>query len=165
MISNEQIEELELILGKCVRLCAWIEFKITGFYASDKTKDMQIGLYQNKDLNICKDKKVAEKFTKTLEKYENDSFYTALKTLVKEDKNNTYFTRKQYMTLDLIRKLRNKVFHESTCLYIDWKTNDGEDIKKYNEDLKKAKKLLSRATQYKEVVEKRYKAVYLGIDK
>lgn len=165
MISKEQIEELELILGKCVRLCAWIEYEVTNFYAFDKTRDMPSGIYQDKNFNICVDRKVEGKYVKTFEKYENDSFNTALKTLIKEDKNNIYFSKKQYMTLEQIRKLRNEVFHDSMCFYISWKNRDEEVMEEYNIDLKRAKKLLSLATQYKEVVEKRRNAVYLGAKK
>ena len=165
MISNKQIEELELILGKCVRLCAWIEWQVTNFYAFDKTKDMPLGIYQDKNFNICVDRKAEGKYVKTFEKYENDSFNIALKTLIKEDKNNIYFSKKQYMTLEQIRKLRNEVFHDSMCFYISWKNRDEEVMEEYNIDLKRAKKLLSLATQYKEVVEKRRNAVYLGTKK
>ena len=155
MILPEQLDQLEKILGKCLRLCAWIEFQITEIYAFDKTKNMPIGLYLNEDLSICKDKKVAEEFEKALEKCENDSFNTALKRLVEEDENNIYFSKKQYKTLDSIRKLRNDVFHNSMCLYLDWKYYDGKEIDEYNTDLKKAKKLASLTEQYKGLISRK----------
>lgn len=158
MISKEQIEELDRILGKCVRLCAWIEYQVTEIYAFHKTKDMPIGIYQDKNFNICVDKKVEGEYMKALEKYESDSFNKSLKSLIENDKNYEYFSKKQYMVLDEIRKLRNKVFHNSMCLYLYWNHYDGKEINEYNADLKKAKRLLSLAEQYKDVIDKQNKS-------
>lgn len=155
MVSQEQLDELEKILGKCVRLCSWIEWQISIYHASDKTKDMWIGIFQDKSFNICVDKKAEKHFLKTWQDAENDTFNNALKSLIKNDKEYKIFSKKQYSVLDQIRKLRNDVFHNSMCLYLDWKHYDGSGIDEYNSDLKKAKRLASLAEQYKELISRK----------
>lgn len=155
MISLEQLDELEKILGKCVRLCSWIEYQVSIFHANDKTKNMWVGLFQDKNFNICIDKKAENHFIKTWKEAENDSFNNSLKSLIKNDKDCEIFTKKQYMVLEQIRKLRNDVFHNSMCLYLDWKHYDGKEIDEYNTDLKKAKKLASLAGQYKSLISRK----------
>ena len=156
MIPQKQLDELEKILGKCVRLCAWIEWQISIFHARDKTKNMWLGLYQNKNLNICVNKKAENLFLKTWNNAEHDSFNKALKSLIDNDKSFEYFNKKQYNTLEQIRKLRNDVFHNSMCLYLDSRKHyDSEEIDKYNNDLKKAKRLASLAEQYKGLINKK----------
>ena len=155
MVNQEQLDELEKILGKCVRLCSWIEYEISIYHAVDKTKDIPIGIYQDKNLNILVDKKIADHFQRTWKEAENDSFNNSLKSLIKNDKDCEIFTKKQYMVLEQIRKLRNDVFHNSMCLYLDWKYYDGKEIDEYNTDLKKAKKLASLAEQYKSLISRK----------
>ena len=155
MVNQEQIEEFEKIVGKCVRLCAWIEYQVSIFHANDKTKNMWVGLYQDKNFNICIDKKAENHFLKTWKEAENDSFNNSLKSLIKNDKDCEIFTKKQYMVLEQIRNLRNDVFHNSMCLYLDSKHYDGKEIDEYNTDLKKAKKLASLAEQYKSLISRK----------
>jgi hypothetical protein len=65
------------------------------------------------------------------------------------------------MTLDEIRKLRNEVFHETKCLYYDWCVwNNDEAINEYNKDIKRAKRLLSLAKQYKDVIKRRQEEIF-----
>lgn len=155
MVNQEQLDELEKILGKCVRLCAWIEWQISIFHARDKTKNMWEGLYQDKSLNICVNKEAKNHFKKTWNNAEHDSFNKALKSLIDNDKSYEYFNKKQYNTLEQIRKLRNDVFHNLRCLYLGRKQYDGKEIDEYNNDLKKAKKLASLAEQYKGLISKK----------
>jgi len=160
MVSREQLDELEKILGKCVRLCAWIEYQISLIHASDETKNMWVGLYQDKNFNICVNKKAENLFIKTWRNAEHDSFNKALKSLIDNDISFEYFNKKQYNTLQQIRELRNNVFHNSMCLYLDWKHYDGKEIDEYNNDLRKAKKLASLAEQYKGLISRKIEKMW-----
>lgn len=143
MIAETQIKNLEELLGRALRLSISIEFTINCIYCFVKTADIPI-LYQGKNLDIYEN----TRFTKQYKKAEHANFDKSLRELQNLDKECKIFTSKQYSNLNQIRIERNKLFHETTCPYLLWKSNNDEIIKEYNKDIKQIKHFISIAQQY-----------------
>lgn len=149
MISEKQLEQLDNLLGKCLRLSISIEYTVNSIYCYIKTINEPI-VYQDKDINIIKN----DKFDKLWFKAQHLNFENSLNELKKLDKDYNIFSESQYHNLHKLRKDRNTIFHETTCPYLTWKASQEETEEEYEKDVKRLKSYISFAMQYDKVTKK-----------
>ncbi len=149
MISQKQLEQLDNLLGKCLRLSISIEFTINIIYCHVKPGNEPV-MYQGDDLNLY----VNERFDRLYRKAKHANFENSLKELEKLDKEHKIFTKSQYDNLHRVRKNRNAIFHETTCPYLARKAKQEETEKEYEKDIKKLKSYISFAFQYDKLAKK-----------